>query len=154
MYKTSSYEDVSVIMYRMWWDTKIVTGTQNNALWPTNMARIYQNEVFSWLLNSRVLRISGHWNHRQKRTKTVCHRTQNGQKCLHPQLLTISKLPWTGGDGAFNSTRDPKTVCYSPWKWPKNCPKGLVLVTSKCPWTRGDASLKSSVNPKTMDYSP
>ena len=64
MVETASFEDVSIIIYRMWRDMEIIPGTQNSALWPTNMTRSDQNDVFWWIVNSHVPGITGHQNHR------------------------------------------------------------------------------------------
>ena len=45
---------------------------------------------------------------------TIAHK--NGQKCLKSRILTMPLQSCTGGHGASKSSRDPKTVDYSPRK--------------------------------------
>ena len=60
---------------------------------------------------------------------------------------------YTGGPGASKSSRDPKTVDYSPRKWPE-----MLEITSFDSAARvmyqGSRASKSSRDPKTVDYSP
>ena len=48
---------------------------------------------------------------------TIAH--GNGQKCEKSRVLMMPLESCTGGHGASKSFRDPKTMDYSPRKWPE-----------------------------------
>ena len=59
----------------------------------------------------------------------------------------------TGGHGASKSSRDPKTVDYSPRKWPEMREIMSINDTARVVY-RGHGASKSSRDMKTVDYSP
>ena len=58
-----------------------------------------------------------------------------------------------GGHGASKSSRDPKTVVYSPRKWP-NMREITIFNDAARVVYRGHGALKFSWDRKTMDYRP
>ena len=59
----------------------------------------------------------------------------------------------TGGHGASKSSRDPKTVDYSPRKWPE-MHEIMSFNDAARDVYRAHGASKSSWDPKTVDYSP
>ena len=74
---------------------------------------------------------------------------KNGQKCF----LMMPLESCIGGHGLSKSSRDPKTVDYSPRKRLEMLEsRVLMLPVESC--TGGHGASKSCRDPKTVDYSP
>ena len=81
------------------------------------------------------------------------HSHENGQKCSKSRVLTMPLESCTEGHGASKSSRDLKTVDYSPRKRPE-MPENTSFDDKARVMYRGSWVSKSSRDPKTMDYSP
>ena len=76
-------------------------------------------EITSFDDASRVVYgVTGHRNPPgNQKPSTISH--ENGHECSKSRVLTMPLESCTGGHGASKSPREPKTVDYSPRKWPE-----------------------------------
>ena len=70
------------------------------------------------------------------------------------RVLTMPLESCTGGHGALKSSRDPKTVDYSPRKRPEMREIMSFDDATRVVYRGVHGAPKSSRNPKTVDYSP
>ena len=78
---------------------------------------------------------------------------ENDQKCLKGRVLTMPLESCIGGQLASKSSRDAKTVDYSPRKRPE-MPEIMSFNDALQSYIVGHGESKSSRDPKTVDYSP
>ena len=76
---------------------------------------------------------------------TIAH--ENGQNCPKTRVLTVKLESCTGGHRASKSSRDPKTVDYSPQKRPE-MPENTSFDDKARVMYRGSRVSKSSRDPK------
>ena len=114
-----SFDDASRVVYRGSWNIEILPGPKTVDYSPRK--RPVMTEITSLddparnvYRGSRSIEIlPGPEN----RGLTIAH--ENGQKCPKSLVLTMPLESCTGGHGASKSSRDPKTIDYSPRKRPE-----------------------------------
>ena len=76
------------------------------------------------------------------------------QKTWKRRVLAMPLNPCIGGHSRWKSSRLPKNVHYSPWKWRQKTWKTWVLVEPDKPCTGRYDQWKSYREPKVVRYSP
>ena len=83
---------------------------ENDQEWP--------NRRVLWPPNFRVPGVMSHWNRvRSQKLSAIAH--ENGQKWPNRRVLTTSQFSCTRGLEPLKSCLEPKTMCYSPRRWPE-----------------------------------
>ena len=109
-------------------------------------------ETMSFHVATRAPGVTGHRNPPGTlKPWTIAH--ENGQECPKSRVFTMPLEPCTWGHGALKSSRDPKTMDYSPRKRPEMPEIASFFDTTRVVY-RGSRGFEIFPGPKNVDYSP
>ena len=111
----TSFDDAARVVYQGSRAIEILPGLENVDYSPRKWPE--RPEITSFDDAARVMYLGTRGIEILPGPKNVAH--ENGQKCSKSRVLTMPLESCTGGHGASKSSRDPKTVDYSPRKRPE-----------------------------------